>query len=578
MKFNKEGRYHKLDAVIVGAGLAGLRAALEIAKTGKRVAIVTKVYPTRSHSGAAQGGIAAALGNVADDSLEMHMFDTIKGSDYLGDQDIIEFFVNEARKTVYELENMGVPFSRTEDGKINQRPFGGHQSPRACFSADITGHVLLHTLYEQCVRHKVLFFNEFQVFSLLIKNNIANGVVAWDIRHGGFHTFHAKAVLLATGGYGRAFEITSNAHANTGDSLALILENGLPLEDMEFVQFHPTGVYKHGILLSEACRGEGGYLTNGKGERFMENYAKDKMELAPRDVVSRSEQTEINQGRGIDGKDYVYLDMRHLGSKKILDRLPQVRELALNYLKVDMITDPVPIQPTAHYSMGGIPANINTEVILDAKGTVVRGLYAAGEAACLSLHGGNRLGTNSLQDAATFGRVAGQSISKFIAESPIEELSQNHLDNANGKVSALRDGKGKERHSEIREELQKNMTKLVGVFRKEEDMLKLKSIIKGLQERFKDVSIDDKGDVYNMDLFEAFEVGNLLEFSEVMVEGAIARKESRGAHFRTDFPKRDDEKWMKHTLAWKTKDGVKLDFSKEVVTYMDRFPPIERKY
>lgn len=347
---------------------------------------------------------------------------------------------------------------------------------------------------------------------------------------------------------------------------------------MEFVQFHPTGIYKHGILMSEACRGEGGYLTNGKGERFMENYAKDKMELAPRDVVSRSEQSEINEGRGVDGKDFLYLDMRHLGSKKILERLPQVRDLALNYLKVDMIYDPVPIQPTAHYSMGGIPANINTEVISDAKGTVVKGLYTAGEASCLSLHGGNRLGTNSLQDAATFGRVAGQSISKFNEQNLFEALPSNYIDNAKGKVSALMDGKGKERHSEIREELQKNMTKHVGVFRKEEDMVKLKGIIKDLQERFKSVSIDDKGDIYNMDLFEAFEVGNLLAFSEVMVEGAIARKESRGAHFRTDFPKRDDKTWMKHTFAWKTEDGVKLDHSKEVVIYMDRFPPIERKY
>jgi len=578
MKIKESELYHKIDAVVVGAGLAGLRAALEIAKNGKKVAVVTKVYPTRSHSGAAQGGIAASLANVAEDSLELHMFDTIKGSDYLGDQDVIEFFVEEARKTVYEFEHMGVPFSRTPEGKINQRPFGGHQSPRACFSADVTGHVLLHTLYEQCVKHNVLFFSEFQVFSLLIKDNIARGVVAWDIRRGGFHTFHAKAVLLATGGYGRAFKITSNAHANTGDSLSLILENGLPLEDMEFVQFHPTGVYKHGILLSEACRGEGGYLINDKGERFMADYAKDKMELAPRDVVSRSEQTEINEGRGINGEDYVYLDMRHLGEKKILERLPQVRDLALNYLKVDMIKEPVPIQPTAHYSMGGIPANINTEVICDAKGTVVRGLYTAGEAACLSLHGANRLGTNSLQDAATFGRTAGKSISKFLEANLFEKLPENHLDNALGKVARLRDGKGKEKHALIREELQENMTKLVGVFRNEKDMLKLKGIIKDLQERYKNVSIDHKGDIYNMDLFEAFEVGNLLSFSEVMVEGAIARKESRGAHFRVDHPKRDDEKWMKHTLAWKTEDGVKLDHTKEVVIYMDRFPPIERKY
>lgn len=578
MKPDEAKYYHKIDAVVVGAGLAGLSAALEIAKNGVQVAVVTKVYPTRSHSGGAQGGIAAALANSAEDSLELHMYDTIKGSDYLGDQDVIELFVNEAIKTVYEYEHMGVPFSRTEDGKINQRPFGGHSSPRACFSADITGHVLLHTLYEQCVKYNVHFYSEFQVFSLLIKDNVSRGLVAWDIREGGLHIFHSKTVLLATGGYGRAFKITSNSHANTGDSLALILENGLPLEDMEFVQFHPTGLYKHGILLSEAARGEGAYILNSDGERFMKKYASDKMELAPRDVVSRAEQTEINEGRGINGKDYVHLDLRHLGEKKIMERLPQVWELALNYLKVDGIKEPVPIKPTAHYSMGGIAANINAEVIRDAKGTVVMGLYTAGEASCLSLHGANRLGTNSLQDASTFGRIAGKNISKYVVENGYEDLPSNPLDVARAKISSLMDGNGGERHSKIREELQENMTKYVGVFRNEEDMLKLLKIIKQLQQRYKNVTIDDKGHAYNLDLFEAYEVGNLLSFSEIIVEGAIARKESRGAHYRTGFPKRDDKNWLKHTLAWKTEDGVKLDHSKKPVIFMDRFPPQERKY
>lgn len=578
MKVEDAIRHHKIDAVIVGAGLAGLRAALEIAKNGHKVAVVTKVYPTRSHSGAAQGGIAAALNNAADDSEEKHMFDTIKGSDYLGDQDVIEFFVSEAIKTVYEFENMGVPFSRTKDGRINQRPFGGHQSPRACFSADITGHVLLHTLYEQCVKHKVLFFNEFQVFSLLTENNIARGLTAWDIRKGGLHTFHAKAVLLATGGYGRAFKITSNAHANTGDALGLILENGLPLEDMEFVQFHPTGLYRHGILLSEAARGEGAHIINSKGERFMKDYAPAKMELAPRDVVSRSEQNEINEGRGIDGQDYVYLDMRPIGRERILERLPQVYELALNYLGVDGLEAPIPIQPTAHYSMGGIPANVKTEVIYNAQGDVVRGLYTAGEASCLSLHGGNRLGTNSLQGAATFGRVAGKTISEFVKTNGFEKLPENPTDTAQAKIDAYTKGSGKERYADIRATLQENMTKHVGVFRCEEDMTKLKGIVKELQERFKHVTIDDKGQAFNLDLLEAFEVENLLSFSETIVEGALARTESRGAHYRTDFPKRDDEKWLKHTLAWKTEKGVKLDHSKDVVVYMDRFPPLERKY
>lgn len=578
MKLEEAKYYHKIDAVVVGAGLAGLMAALQIAKSGSQVAVITKVYPTRSHSGGAQGGIAAALANVADDSMELHMFDTIKGSDYLGDQDVIELFVHEAVKTVYEFEHMGVPFSRTSEGLINQRPFGGHSSPRACFSADITGHVLLHTLYEQCVKHKVHFYNEYQVFSLLIEDDISRGVVAWDIINGGLHVFHSKAVLLATGGYGRAYKITSNAHANTGDSLALILENGLPLEDMEFVQFHPTGLYKYGILLSEAARGEGAYILNDKGERFMKNYAPEKMELAPRDLVSRAEQTEINEGRGGEGQDYVYLDLRHLGREKIMERLPQVWELAYNYLKVDGTERPIPIQPTAHYSMGGIPANIRTEVVKDAKGSIVKGLYTAGEASCLSLHGANRLGTNSLQDAATFGRVSGEYISQFVRENGYEDLPTNPTDMARAKVSTLTNGKGKERHARIMHELQENMTKYAGIFRNEEDLKKVKGLIKELQQRYREVGIDDSGLPYNQDLFEAFEVGNLLSFAEVIVEGALARQESRGAHFRTDFPKRDDKKWLKHTLAWKTDDGVKLDHSRDVVIFMDRFPPQERKY
>lgn len=579
MKPEEAKYFHKIDAIVVGSGLAGLRAALEIAKNGVEVAVITKVYPTRSHSGAAQGGISAALANSAEDSLDLHMYDTIKGSDYLGDQNVIELFVNEAVKTIYELEHMGVPFSRTADGKINQRPFGGHTSPRACFAADITGHVVLHTLYEQCVKHNVHFYNEFQVFSLLIEDDISRGVVAWDIRNGGLHIFHSKAVLLATGGYGRAFKITSNAHANTGDSLGLILENGLPLEDMEFVQFHPTGLYKHGILLSEGARGEGGYLLNGNGERFMKTYAPEKMELAPRDVVSRAEQTEIDNGRGGGpNKDYVFLDLRHLGKEKIMERLPQIYEIALNYLKVDALKEPVPIQPTAHYSMGGIPANINTEVIKNPEGDVVKGLYTAGEASCLSLHGANRLGTNSLQDATTFGRIAGKSISKFVKENGYENLPNNPLDIAQSKIDHLKNGKGKENVADIRAELQENMMNLVGVFRNEKDMLKLKGIVKELQERYKEVSIDDKSDTFNLDLLEAFELGNLLSFSEVIVEGAIARKESRGAHYRIDYPKRDDKNWLKHTLAWKTEDGVKLDHTKEVVIYWDRFPPKERKY
>jgi len=577
----EEAKYmHQIDAVIVGAGLAGLRAALELARKGIQVAVLSKVYPTRSHSGAAQGGIAASLANVADDSLELHMFDTIKGSDYLGDQDVIELFVQEARKTVYDFEHMGVPFSRTEDGRINQRPFGGHSSPRACFSADITGHVLLHTLYEQCVLHQVHFYNEFQVVSLMIEDQVSRGVVAWDIRQGGLHVFHAKAVLLATGGYGRAFKITSNAHANTGDSLSLILEAGLPLEDMEFVQFHPTGLFRHGILLSEAARGEGGYLLNGKGDRFMAAYAKEKMELAPRDLVSRAEQTEINEGRGVDGQDYVLLDLRHLGRDKIMDRLPQVWELALNYLKVDAIEAPIPIQPTAHYSMGGIPANIHTEVIHNAAGDPVTGLYTAGEASCLSLHGANRLGTNSLQDAATFGRLAGERMSRFIQDAAFPALPPAPLDRPVEQIRKLmeRAGDGGEKHAGIRMELQENMTRYAGVFRDAEGLGRLRGIVRELQERYRNMRIDDRGEAFNLDLLEAIELGHLLNFSEVIVEAALARTESRGAHFRTDHPKRDDVNWLAHTLAWKTDAGVRLTHDKKVVIYMDRFPPQERKY
>jgi succinate dehydrogenase / fumarate reductase flavoprotein subunit len=577
MKIEEARKYHKIDAVIVGAGLAGLRAALEVAKSGLSAAVISKVYPTRSHSGGAQGGIAAALANVSEDSLESHMLDTIKGSDYLADQDIIERFVNEALTTVYEFEHMGVPFSRTEDGRINQRAFGGHSSPRACFAQDITGHVLLHTLYEQCLQHNVLFFNEFQVLSLLVQDDVSRGLVAWDIRAGGLHIFHACAVLLATGGYGRAWKVTSNAHANTGDGVALVLEAGLPLEDMEFVQFHPTGLYKHGILLSEAARGEGAYIVNDKGERFMKAYAAAKMELAPRDIVSRSEQTEINEGRGIGGKDYVYLDLRHLGRKKILERLPQIYDLALNYLKVDAIKEAVPIQPTAHYSMGGIPANVRTEVIKDARGTVVKGLYSAGEASCLSLHGANRLGTNSLQDAATFVRIAGIHMTQFCRESGFAELPAKPLEAAQGKIDRLWSGQGNERHAPIRETLQVNMTKYMGVFRNQEDMLKMLAIIKELQERYRKVVVDDRGDAFNLDLIEALELENLLSFSEVIVEGALARKESRGAHFRSDFPKRNDGDWLKHTLAWRRNGKIALDFNKAVVIY-PQYQPQERKY
>ncbi len=391
-----EKYYHKSDALVVGTGLAGLRAALALADAGIDTITISKVYPTRSHSVAAQGGIAAAIAHASDDSTELHMWDTVKGSDFLGDQDAIEMFVNEAIKTVYEMEHMGVVFSRMPDGRIAQRRFGGHSRPRAVYAADYTGHVLLHTLFEQCIKKRVRFFNEFFVLKLVLREDgVVSGVIAWDIRNGGLHIFNAKATLFATGGFGRAFKITSNSFTNTGDGLALVLREGLPIEDLEFVQFHPTGLYRLGILVTEGARGEGGYLINGKGERFMKRYAPEKMELAPRDVVARAEQTEINEGRGIDGKDYIYLDLRHLGAEKIKERLPQIRELAMNFLGVDPIKEPIPIQPTAHYQMGGIPTTKKGEVLGDGKTEVIPGFYAAGEAA--GFGGGGSHGLRALE-------------------------------------------------------------------------------------------------------------------------------------------------------------------------------------
>ncbi len=567
--------YHKVDAVIVGSGLAGLRAAVELAE-GTDTVVISKVYPTRSHSGAAQGGIAAAIAHASDDSLELHMFDTVKGSDYLGDQDAIELFVEEAIKTIYEFEHMGVPFSRTEDGKIAQRRFGGHSRPRACYAADYTGHVLLHTLFEQAVKRRVKFFNEFFLVDLALREDgVVSGVIAWDIRNGGLHIFNAKAVLFATGGYGRAFKITSNALANTGDGLATVLMAGLPVEDLEFVQFHPTGLYRQGILITEGARGEGGYLINDKGERFMERYAPERMELAPRDVVARAEETEIREGRGIGGKDYVYLDLRHLGKEKILKRLPQIRELAINFAGVDPIYEPIPIQPTAHYSMGGIPTTKRGEVIKDAKNTVVPGFYAAGEAACVSIHGANRLGTNSLQEAATFGRLAGKAMKEFIAKAELLPVPQEIIDRAEARIRRYLEGEGKVRPIELREKLQETMTSKVGIFRNEKDLKEAIEIIRQLQEQIPHMKVEDKGMIFNLDLQEALETENLLTFAEVIATAALNRTESRGAHYRTDYPKRDDVNWLKHTLAWKTPEGIKFDYKPVVIT---KYQPKERKY
>lgn len=598
------------EVIIVGAGLAGSWTAMVAGQRGvKDIGVLSKIHPLRSHSGAAQGGIAAALNNARPvagtgprgplepvpqgedppDSPELHMFDTIKGSDWLGDQDAIEIMVNEAPEIIYAYEHMGCVFSRLPDGRIAQRRFGGHSAPRANYAADYTGHVLLHTIHEQALQHGVEFYSEWYCMDLLVEDNVCRGVVAMDVLTGEIHTMRAKAVMFGTGGYGRAFEVTSNAYANTGDGVAIAYNAGVPLMDMEFVQFHPTGLYEHGILMSEACRGEGGYLTNSEDERFMERYAPDKMELAPRDLVSRSEQTEIDEGRGIgpDGKG-IYLDLRHLGAEKIKARLPQIRELAIDFVGVDPIDDPIPIQPTAHYSMGGIPtdadgqviANADGQVIADADGTPVVGFYAAGECACVSVHGANRLGTNSLLEASVFGRRAGHAIADFVQNgAELHPVTGDPAERNRQRVARLMDGAGSESVEAIAQELKQTMTDDCGIYRDKERLAQAMQHVGEMQERFKDARVMDKSKRFNTDVLAAFETEHLLTFSEVIVAGALAREESRGAHYRTDFPKRDDEGWLKHTVAHKGEPGEGPRLSdKGVDIDWDRFPPQERKY
>jgi len=574
---------HRHDVVVVGAGLAAMRAAVEASKDYD-VAVVSKVFPTRSHSGAAQGGIAASLANEEEDHWEWHMFDTVKGSDYLGDQDAIEILVKEAPIVVREFEHMGAPFSRTADGRIAQRMFGGHTKDfgkggpilRACYAADRTGHVLLHTLYENCVKNGVRFYPEFYVLGLIVRENICRGVVAWDVINGGVHVFHGKAVMFGTGGHARIYKIASISLSSTGDGPAMVLRAGLPLEDMEFVQFHPTGLYIHGILVSEAARGEGGYLINDAGERFMKKYAPEKMELAPRDVTSRAIQKEIDEGRGIGGKNYVYCDLRHLGKEKIMTLLPQIHELAWKFLHIDCVKDPIPIQPTGHYSMGGIPTDNDCRVLADGKSKPVVGFFAAGECACVSVHGANRLGTNSLLEASLFGRRAGKSIVRFLREEPaLPDLPVDAAKEAIAEVEGVLSASGAEKVSAIRAEMQAKMSDNCAVFRNGCNLEKLSEEIKSLRERYKRIRIDDKSMTFNMDLTEAIELGRMLDVAEVIVAGALNRTESRGAHSRTDHPKRDDVNWLKHTLAWKKDGAVKFDYRPVVVT---RFEPKERKY
>jgi succinate dehydrogenase / fumarate reductase flavoprotein subunit len=591
-------QHHRYDVVIVGAGGAGMRAAVE-AGPRVRTAVLTKLYPTRSHTGAAQGGMCAALANVEDDNWEWHTFDTVKGGDYLADQDAVEIMCKEAIDAVLDLEKMGMPFNRTPEGRIDQRRFGGHtrdhgKAPvrRACYAADRTGHMILQTLYQNCVKHDVEFFNEFYVLDLALTETpggpVATGVVAYELASGDIHVFHAKAIVIATGGSGRMYKTTSNAHTLTGDGIGIVFRKGLPLEDMEFHQFHPTGLAGLGILISEAVRGEGGRLLNGEGERFMERYAPTIVDLAPRDIVARSMVREVLEGRGAGPhKDYVYIDVRHLGADVLEAKLPDITEFARTYLGVDPVKELVPVYPTCHYVMGGIPTTVHGQVLRDNT-TAVPGLYAAGECACVSVHGANRLGTNSLLDINVFGRRAGMAAAEYAEHYDFVELPPEPAAMVVEWVGDILSEHGNERVADIRTALQQSMDNNAAVFRTEETLKQALTDIHALKERYARISVQDKGKRYNSDLLEAIELGFLLELAEVTVAGALNRKESRGGHAREDYPNRDDTNYMRHTMAYKVPDDsresswanelladVRLDYKPVVQT---RYEPMERKY
>jgi succinate dehydrogenase / fumarate reductase flavoprotein subunit len=593
---------HQFEVVVVGAGGAGLMAGL-YASRGAKTAVISKLYPTRSHTGAAQGGISAALGNYEEDKPEWHMYDTVKGSDYLGDQDAIEFMCNEAIDAVLELEHMGLPFDRTPEGRISQRPFGGHTNNvtgkpvrRAAHAADRTGHMILQTLYQQCLKNNVTFFDEFQVLDFILTDGKATGVVAVELATGETHTFHAKAVILATGGHGRIFEVTSNAYAYTGDGAAVLFRQGIPLEDMEFFQFHPTGIYKLGILITEGARGEGAVLINGTGERFMPKYAPTVKDLASRDVVSRAILTEIKEGRGVNGQNYVYLDMRPesvnryaaqdgrtnpdgspytITADTVLTKIPDIVDFCRVYLRVDPVTQMMPTQPTAHYTMGGIPTNKYGEVIVDDKGTTVPGLFAAGECACVSVHGANRLGTNSLLDLVVFGKHAGLKAAEYAKGAQFGKMPQDAEAGARSTFEVLRNGSGTENAFDISNEMKSVMFRDVGIYRTGGGMEEALDKILELKDRYKHVKVSDTGKIFNTELLNAWELGNMLDVAEAVTVSALNRTESRGGHAREDYPERDDSNWLRHSLIVKKDGKMEITYKPVVIT---KFQPKARVY
>ncbi|MEB0201512.1 succinate dehydrogenase flavoprotein subunit [Cryobacterium sp. 5I3] len=585
--------YHKFDIVIVGAGGAGMRAAIE-AGPGASTAVISKLYPTRSHTGAAQGGMAAALANVEEDNWEWHTFDTVKGGDYLVDQDAAEILAKEAIDAVIDLENMGLPFNRTPEGKIDQRRFGGHTSDhgkapvrRACYAADRTGHMILQTLYQNCVKRGINFFNEYYVLDLVMTPvdgvDQPSAVVALDLSSGELHVFQGKAFIFATGGFGKIYKTTSNAHTLTGDGVGIIWRQGLPLEDMEFFQFHPTGLAGLGILLTEGARGEGAILRNASGERFMERYAPTIKDLAPRDIIARCMVKEVAEGRGAGpNKDYLYLDCTHLGAEVLETKLPDITEFARTYLGVDPVTEPVPVMPTAHYAMGGIPTNVNAEVLRNNT-TVVPGLYAAGECACVSVHGSNRLGTNSLLDINVFGKRAGNNAVAYVKTAEFTPLPDDPAGTVRDLLEGIRSSTGTERIAVLRKELQETMDAKAQVFRTDESLSEVTEVIHSLRNRYKNIGVQDKGRRFNTDLLEAVELGFLLDLAEVVVYSARNRKESRGGHMRDDYPLRDDVNYLVHTMAYLTGDPLSADAADHIAldwkpVTITRYQPMERKY